>query len=508
MISIQSRPCHRSSPAAAVTLVATLDEHAAAKGGALSKLPDEVSWVQVRADRVGDIPPDRLRQEFGGKLLYSLCDDENGGERHGDCLSRSRRLAVASAGYDLIELDGDRDLSALVLETIPPERRLISWRGAAASASELASRFRRLSSVAARSYLLIMDSRRASDGLAPLSFLRSTGRSDVTAFADGEMGLWSRVLATRLGAPLAFVGSVGGGSGLTDAPNPAQMIADFGLPALPSVDRICGIVGISASKSLSPRLHNAAYRALGYPGLFLPFKVDSFAEFWREIVESRALEKIGMSIQGLTVASPNKESALASATICSRAARRAASANLIFLRGPAWVAATTDPTGVLANVQERSIAGRRAAVVGCGGSGRAIAYALSRAGASVTLVNRCHERGLHASRLLGLPFTALSGFSVEGFDIVINATPVGSHGDTLPFAIDYLDQGAVVVDLVYAPGITALVAAARARGVRVVEGREVLLTQVAQQFSRMTGLSPPADLLAEIVGLTAMPWAR
>ena len=110
--------------------------------------------------------------------------------------------------------------------------------------------------------------------------------------------------------------------------------------------------------------------------------------------------------------------------------------------------------------------------------------------------------------MLGLPFTALSGFSVEGFDFVINATPVGSHGDALPFAIDDLDQDAVVVDLVYAPGITALVAAARARGVRVVEGREVLLTQVEQQFSRMTGLSPPTDLMAEMLGLTAMPWAR
>jgi 3-dehydroquinate dehydratase / shikimate dehydrogenase len=501
---IQPRPCHRSSPAAAVALVATLDESDAASDGVLRELPDEVSWLQVRADRVGDISPGRLRQDFGGKLLYTLRCGEADGAGHGDGLNRSRRLiAAASEGYDLIELDGERDIDADLLAAIPPEQRVISWRGRVASVSELTSRFHRLSWIAARSYLFVADARRAGDGLAPLLFLRATGRSDVTAYADGEMGIWSRVLAARLGAPFVFVGSAGGGRWPSDGPNPARMIEDFGLPAVPAVDRICGIVGASASKSLSPSLHNAAYRAMAYAGLFLPFRVESLAEFWQEIVESRALDQIGMSIQGLTVASPNKEIALTMATIRSRAALRAASANLVYRRGSDWVATTTDPIGVLANVDRRSIAGRRAAVVGCGGSGRAIALALSRAGANVTLVNRCASRGEHASRLLGLPLTALSEFSVEGYDLIVNATPVGSQDDALPFAIDRLARDAVVVDLVYAPGVTSLVAAARTRGVRVVEGREVLLAQVERQFARMTGLAPPAGLIAEMLGLTA-----
>ena len=485
---IQPRLCHRSNPAVAVALVATLDDRDVVSDRALRKLPHEVSWLQVRADRVGDISPGRLRQDFGGKLLYTLGGGEADGAGYGDGLDRSRRLiAAASQGYDLIELDGERDIDADLLAAIPPEKRLISWRGTVASPSELTLRFRRLSWIGARSYLLVVDARRAGDGLAPLLFLRTTGRSDVTAYADGEVGLWSRVLAVRLGAPLVFVGSACGEGRPSDGPNPAQMIGDFGLPALPAVDRICGIVGASASKSLSPSLHNAAYRTLAYAGVFLPFRVESFEDFWHEIVESPALEQIGMTIQGFTVASPNKESAVAMATIRSRAALRAASANLVFRRGTSWVATTTDPTGVIANVPRGSIAGRRAAVVGCGGSGRAIASALSQAGASVTLVNRCQARGEQASRLLGLPFTALSGFSIAGFELIVNATPVGSQGDALPFAIEHLARDAAVVDLVYAPGVTPLVAAARSRGVRVVEGREVLLAQVERQFSRLTG---------------------
>jgi hypothetical protein len=91
---------------------------------------------------------------------------------------------------------------------------------------------------------------------------------------------------------------------------------------------------------------------------------------------------------------------------------------------------------------------------------------------------------------------------------IVNATPVGTQGDDLPFSIDHLAREAVVVDLVYASGITPLAAGARARGVRVVEGRQVLLAQVEKQFSRMTGLAPPIGLVADMLGLSSRVLAR
>ena len=327
------------------------------------------------------------------------------------------------------------------------------------------------------------------------------------AYADGEMGLWSRILAPRLGAPVVFGGSPAGCHEPSDRSNLERLMADFGLPALPTVNRLFGIAGAGANLSPSPRLHNAVYRALGYPGLFVPFRVDSFTEFWRELVKSRALDLIGLPLQGLTVASPNKEIPGALTDICSRETRRSASSNLVFRRGLAWAAATTDPIGVMANLRGVSVVGRRTAVVGCGGSGRAIAWALSRTGACVTLVNRCRERGEQAARLLGLTFAPLSGFSVEGYDLIVNATPVGSQPYALPFPIDHLARDSVVVDLVYVPGTTALVAGARARGARVVEGREVLRVQVERQFTRMTGVAPPRGLVTDMLEVTLTPRA-
>src|SRR6516225_5329425 len=230
---IQALPCSRSGPAAAAALVATLDESPATTD-AVHRLPEEVSWLQVRADLVGDVPAVWLREAFSGQLLYTL----GGGGRAGSDpagLGRSERLVAAAAeGYDLVELDAQRDIRAEVLAAIPPDQRMICWRGTAAGASELALRFRRLSKIEARSYLLIVEARRASDGLAPLLFLRSVGRRDVTAYADGEVGLWSRILAPLMGASLVFAGKAVDDREASDGPGPEQMIAEFGLPSLPT----------------------------------------------------------------------------------------------------------------------------------------------------------------------------------------------------------------------------------------------------------------------------------
>ena len=160
------------------------------------------------------MPAAWLREVFGGRLLYTLGGDAEGPDRG------ERLIAAAAQGYDLVELDAERDIRGDLLARIPPEQRLICWRGTAVDASELASRFRRLSRIEARSYLLIVHARRASDGLAPLLFLRSAGRRDVTAYADGELGLWSRILAPRLGAALVFAGGRDSGPEIVEWPDP------------------------------------------------------------------------------------------------------------------------------------------------------------------------------------------------------------------------------------------------------------------------------------------------
>jgi 3-dehydroquinate dehydratase/shikimate dehydrogenase len=488
------------------TLVATLLTPPSSGGQELSTLPAAVEWLEVRADVTGDIDPDWLGDRFAGRRLYALRSLAEGGEFAGALDERHARLKRAARSYDLIELEGERDLLPELLDAIPAEKRIISWHGPSAELAELEARFARLSAVPARLYKLVTRAARCSDELTPLALLNSLGRADTIAYADGSLGFWSRLIAPRLGAPIVY-GLAPGGAAVASEPTVNKLIEDYGLPQFAPVEGVYGIVGNPVFHSLSPRLHNAAYRKMNYPALFVPFHVESFGDFWSGVVESDLLKSLNMPVKGLTVSSPYKEAALLTAGAASRTARRAESANLLVRRNGSWKADTTDPEVVFMARRERGVQTerRRAAVIGCGGAGRAIASALAESDAEVTLVNRGEERGHYAARLLDLPYTPLSGFSAEGYDIVVNATPVGRDDGEAPFEVETLRGVAVVIDLVYGARPTPLVVGAGARAGTAIDGREVLMTQVLRQFQKMTGESMPVSVMREQLGLEAAP---
>jgi 3-dehydroquinate dehydratase/shikimate dehydrogenase len=460
---------------------------AAATDGWLTGLPAGVSDVEIRADLAGDVDPEPLRRCVPGRLIYSLRSTAHGGHGPEGPEHRYRRLVAAARDYDLVDLDADHDLVPALLARIPPEQRRIAWRGPPQSLPDLRARFDRLAAVPAELYLLAPAAGTAEQALAPLRLLADLGRADVTAFGTGPAGLWSRLLAPWLGAPVIFgqLGSIEG-SGM---PAVDRLLADYPFPDLPPLRAIYGIAGPRAGHSHSPRLHNAAYARLGLPALFLPLPTDDLAAFWPEVAAS-GLAELGLPIRGLTVAAPNKEAALALAATSSRVAQVTNSANIMVHRGGGWWADTTDGTAVLAALRQTgfSVPGARVAVVGCGGAGRAAAFALSRQGAEVTLVNRGLDRGQQAAQMLGLHAVPLDSFDPAGYSVVVNATPVYDHP---LFAVEDLTDEAIVLDFVYSTEETALVAGARKRGLSTIDGWEVLRQEVMRQFYLMTGETMP-----------------
>jgi len=455
---------------------------------AIKKLPKAVSWLQIRADLTGDVPAAWLRNHFPGNLFYSLRRRICGGTFDGSWDERRSRLMAASSSYDLIELEAESDLSPEMLECIPPEQRLIFQRTPACSASQLGACFVQMASTPARFYYLASVSSKTSDGLQPLLFLKELGRRDVVALSEGSCGLWSRLLTPYFGAPFLF--------GRLEASREAddltveQLVSDYGFPALRPLEKLYGIAGNPVWQSLSPRLHNAGYRAINYPALFVPFHVECFEDFRREMLEGPSLPSLGIPIRGVTIVSPYKEVAAAAAAEQSTSmVRKAASTNIFVRKNGSWKADTTDPESVAVINGNRKRA--KAAVIGCGGAGRAVAAALRDAGAEVTLVNRSMDRGNRAGTLLGLPFIALSQFQAQGFTLLVNATPIGRQNDGPPFAIESLNSDAVIIDLAYGANPTPLVSGILARGGTVVDGYDVLLSQVRKQFRLMVGREMP-----------------
>jgi len=483
------------------TLVAAVDREIAPRE--LESASAAAAWLEIRADRY-DADPARLRSHFPGALLFTLRSAHAGGQSRLTNGARRERLLRALSTCDFVDLEPE-DLIPLTLSAIPPERRVLTLHIDNADDDELRARVLKLLETPARLYRVVCRPHGYADALRPIRLLRLLGRDDVVAFAHGPLGSWTRLLAAHLGAPFVFA-KIDGDIADDGVPTLRQLVSDYGLPRLGEIDELFGIAGNPVFSSLSPRLHNAAFRLLGRKALYLPFHVPSFPDFWEGLVASHALDALGLPIRAVCVVSPYKEIALAAAHDRTPMVQRAMSTNFFIREGEEWTADTTDPAGVMQALHARGVDVTRmpVAVIGCGGSGRAIAAALQQAGAEVTLVNRGFDRASLAVRLLRLPFMPLAGFSPERFGVLVNATPVGRDGEELPFAPARIRDDAVIIDLVYGQRPTPLVAHTVGRGQVTIDGKEILMRQAMSQFRLMTGQEMPEEVVRELLGIEVL----
>jgi 3-dehydroquinate dehydratase/shikimate dehydrogenase len=476
-------------------LIVSLNAAVASMPAALKSLPAGIAAVRLRTDLADDIDPARIRQHCRRPLIYVLRRCADGGSED----TRQRRLRDAARHFDFIELDADCDLVPHLLAVIEPARRLISWHGAASDAATLARRFAAMAQVPAALYVLAPCARRFAETVAPLRVLNGLARDDVVAYDTSSAGFWTRVIAPRLGAPSVFVDADGPTAEL-DPGSIAALIDDYDLLVPSPITALYGIVGPSVLHSLSPRLHNAKYRANGRTAMFVPIPAIELADVCGDPTVFEELAHLNLNLRGLTVTAPFKEAALALAHSRSASAVMAGSANLLLRRDGGWRAETTDPQGLLDALAARGLPlrGVAALVIGCGGAGRAIAVALREAGAAVTLANRSPRAGQAAARKLGLRYVSLAQLQPAGYALLVNATPVGTDGVSSLVDPQALDANSIVVDLVYGRRVTPLVTGALARGLRVIDGFEILDHQVRHQYGRMAEVGDMLDSPREV----------
>ncbi len=258
-----------------------------------------------------------------------------------------------------------------------------------------------------------------------------------------------------------------------------------------------GVVGWPVAHSLSPAMQNAGLEAVGLVGWRyqrLPIPPELFDE---TVV---ALPAAGF--RGVNVTIPHKQAALALATDPSPRARAIGAANTLIFEGDGRIRAdNTDAPGLIAALP-LSVAGSTVLVLGAGGSARAVVWGLLAAGArEVRVWNRTLARARELCAAVGgTPVT-----SADPADLLVNCTSVGLDPSEeafkpLPVDADDLTSYECVVDLVYRDTETPLVQAARARRVRVVDGRELLVRQGVLSFEMFTGRVAPTEVMRRVAG--------
>jgi 3-dehydroquinate dehydratase / shikimate dehydrogenase len=150
-------------------------------------------------------------------------------------------------------------------------------------------------------------------------------------------------------------------------------------------------------------------------------------------------------------------------------------------------------------------------VLGAGGVSRAAAFALHRAGATVTIASRTPERAEKLAADVGCKWVDWAArHNVDPCEVVVNGTPVGMHPnlDDSPLHVSFLKPGLTVFDTVYRPETTLLVRDARARGCGTISGVELFIRQAGKQFELFTGLVPSAADMRELVRKALSPLTK
>lgn len=269
--------------------------------------------------------------------------------------------------------------------------------------------------------------------------------------------------------------------------------------------KLCGIIGDPIEHTLSPIMHNAAFRKLGIDYIYVPFKVKK-EDLGKAIEGMRAL-----NIKGLNVTIPHKIDVIRFLDELDPLAEKIGAVNTIVNNDGILKGYNTDALGFRQALSERGIKlkGKEVAVLGAGGASRAISFILLEDGANITILNRTLDRAKECAnriaQIYGKEIKVLELNSenlkrtIEMVDILVNATSVGMSpniDETLVNA-SLISSSLIVFDVVYNPVNTKLLMEAKKAGAQVISGLEMFVWQGAFAFEKWTGIKAPVELMRE-----------
>ncbi|MGB8993485.1 MAG: shikimate dehydrogenase [Desulfobaccales bacterium] len=255
--------------------------------------------------------------------------------------------------------------------------------------------------------------------------------------------------------------------------------------------RVFGILGRPVSHSLSPAMHNAAFRHLGVNAVYVAFPVTDLAQ---AVAGLR-----GLGIGGVSVTIPFKEEIIPLIDELDPRAGEIGAVNTVVNRDGRLTGYNTDWLGAVTALRSKTdLQGQHVLILGAGGASRAIAFGVFHKGGKVTLTDIDQTRAAALGRDLGAEVIALDALDRCPATILVNATPVGMAPDLegIPINPDLLTRFATVMDIVYLPLQTRLLKEAQARGAATIDGLQMLIHQATAQFELWTGLEAPAEVMA------------
>jgi 3-dehydroquinate dehydratase/shikimate dehydrogenase len=473
--------------------VSLTDETTAAVIERMARLEDTADLFEVRADRVLDLDLLTLIRARRKPLVLTCRARAHGGAwPDGDPRRALTLLEAAKRGFDYVDVEYDSGFVD-VMEEKAGRGLIVSHHDPQATPRNLDALYSSMSDLGADIVKIAVTPRSIADVARLLAFAERAARGHgppLIAIAMGPLGIITRVLGGRYGAPFMYAAAEAGVEAAPFQIPAEQMAGTYRIRSIGRSTRVFGVLGQDVTRSLSPALHNAAFAALGLDAVYVPLQAEALGPF----VET--LPVLGLS--GFSVTRPYKVDVIRYLDGLDDMASACGSVNTVSRDGARLFGRNTDGAGVVGPLRRRTpLADRRVVIVGAGGAARAAALALRAEGARVTVVARDAAQAAQVASAVSCAHGMLSDLARYPWDVLVNATPVGARAtlDETPVPADLHRPGSVVFDMVYDPLETRLLREAQQKGCVIVDGLEMLLAQAALQFEGWTGQRAPMDAM-------------
>ena len=259
--------------------------------------------------------------------------------------------------------------------------------------------------------------------------------------------------------------------------------------------KVYGILGHPVEHSLSPAMHNAAFRAKGIDAEYRRFDIDPENP---EALANFCYETDLNHIDGFSVTMPYKEAIMHYLDNIQVLAREVSSVNTVRNEASNLNGYNTDTTGAIKALQEKTdIKGKKALVLGAGGAARAIIYALRESGVQVFIFNRTIQKAEALAEKFKVETIEFRQIKEVDFDIIVHCTPIGMSPqiEQSLLTAEQIKKGSVVMDIITHPIETQLLREAKKAGAETVSGERMLLHQAAGQFEIWFDQPAPFDVM-------------
>jgi 3-dehydroquinate dehydratase/shikimate dehydrogenase len=326
-------------------------------------------------------------------------------------------------------------------------------------------------------------------------------KREMIAIAMGSSGIATRILGPSRGAFLTYAAlesETGTAPGQLTAWELKQV---YRIEKIDRQTQIFGLMGLPVLHSVSPLMHNAAFETMHMNAVYLPFEVKNVSEFIRRMIHPRTRE-LDWNLGGLSVTAPHKQAVMEHLDWIDPAAEGIGAVNTIAVVDGELHGYNTDARGLVEPLVLKfgELRAARCAVMGAGGAARAALWGLRQDGAEVTVFARNPKKAEALASEFDATWGTLEQDSFDGYDIVINTTPlgtVGPHESQTPASAVQLRGARLAYDLVYNPIETQFLREAREAGCETLGGLSMLIAQAVEQFKIWTSRDAPDGMMRE-----------